>query len=146
MMVDGRSLLALRYSVWTLVNVKRLALLAPKHIFPGACRLPRFCIQLCDSLEFTAAVGFFRIVRWNIAHRLAWSFGFHVVDSPLDMGRIRGILSPFQLAAQDVEVVLVGRGNQLHRHVGPHDSQEIASLKLKAHLPIDSGMDLFFPR
>jgi len=87
---------ALRYSVWTLVNVKRLALLAPKDVFVRACRLLCFRVKFSDSLQFAAAVGFFGVIDGYVAHGLAWRFYFHFVDSPL----VRGYGStPFKLSA-----------------------------------------------
>jgi len=68
---------AFHYSVWTVVNVKRLALLAPKNVFAGTGGLFGGGIQLCNAFQLAAAIRIFGIVRGDIAHRLAWRYGLH---------------------------------------------------------------------
>src|SRR5262249_57968382 len=74
--------LFLRQSVWTLVNVKRLAFLAPKYVFSRSRRLFGLRFQFRDFFQFSAAIGLFRDVGGDVAHSLAWGFGFHFVDCP----------------------------------------------------------------
>jgi hypothetical protein len=79
----GATTLLLGYNVWTLVDVKRLAFLAPKRDFAGPGLLPGLGIQLGDILQFSPAIGFFWVICRYIAHRLAWRLNFHVAISPV---------------------------------------------------------------
>src|SRR5262245_25626730 len=72
-----RRLLPLRYSIWTFIDVKRLALLTPKYVFTLSGRLSSFGVKFRDPLQLPSAIRVFGIICRHIAYSLPWRFRLH---------------------------------------------------------------------
>src|SRR5947199_2548475 len=54
----------------------------------------------------------------------------------------RESLSPFQLSAQHIKIVLVSGRHEFDAHIGLHDHDMIAHLELEANLAIDGDVNI----
>ena len=132
----------LRRGVGVIFHVEGFAFLAVVGFFAGIGGLSGFRVESGHAFQFSAAIRIFRIVFRYVTNSLPGRFRFHLVAI---LPRIRiVILTPFQFAAQNIEVGLIDGGNQFHRSFGLFGDYLIFGFQLQSHLAVHGDIDSAF--